>query len=153
VLVFALPYPLLRVVWALGGTFGTTGEPLDLEPAVAWGAAIAGSAPFVAGLVLLADRGGSRLRAVFGLGSVVAGLTLAVIGGPAVLGTASAIARDGLRSTPGAGLEAWPFLVVYGSWFVTGLALVVAGWRYWARRSAGRPCGCRGPATAPTPPA
>lgn len=39
-----LPYPVLRTGWALGGTFGTTGDPLDLDPVLAWGAAIAGVA-------------------------------------------------------------------------------------------------------------
>jgi hypothetical protein len=133
--VFALPYPVLRTVWALGGTFGTTGEPLDLDPALAWGVAVAGSTLVAFAVLLLVGRGPRWARALFGLGGLVAGAALTVNGGLAATLALTIIATEGLQASPaGADLPAWTFLVVYGSWFVAGLGVVAASWRYWARR-------------------
>lgn len=132
--VFALPYPVLRVVWALGGTFGTTGEPLDLDPAVAWGAAIAGFGLVAFALLLLVGRGPSWARALLGLGGLLVGVGLTVIGGLAATLALTTLATEGLGSSPGSGLATWTFLLVYGSWFVAGLGVLAASWRYWARR-------------------
>jgi hypothetical protein len=132
-LVFALPYPVLRVVWALGGRLGTTGEPMDLEPAVAWGAAIAGSCLVAFAVLLLVGRGPKWARALFGLGGLVAGAALTVIGGLAATLAVSLLATEGLESSQGE-LMTWTFLVVYGSWFVAGLGVIAASWRYWAHR-------------------
>ena len=131
--VFALPYPVLRTVWALGGTFGTTGEPLDLDPAVAWGAAIVGWALVAFTVVLLVGRGPMWARALLGLGGLVAGLALAVIGGLAATLAGTGLANEGLQSSQGE-LMTWTFLLVYGSWFVAGLGVMAGSWRYWARR-------------------
>lgn len=133
-LIFALPYPVLRVVWALGGTFGTTGEPLDLEPTVAWGAAIAGLGLVGFAVLLLVGKGPSWARALFGLGGLLAGTGLTVIGALAASLALTTLAADGLDASPGSGLAAWTFLIVYGSWFVAGLGVLAASWRYWARR-------------------
>lgn len=133
-LVFVLPYPALRVVWALGGTFGTTGESLEMEPAVAWGAALAGWTLVAFVVVLLVGRGSTWLRALFGLGGLVLGLALTVNGGLAAMLAATMIVREGVRSSPGAGLESWTFLLVYGSWFLAGLGMMAASWRFWAHR-------------------
>lgn len=131
---FALPYPVLRVVWALGGTFGTTGEPLDLDPAVAWGAAVAGLGLVAFAVLLLVGRGPSWARALFGLGGLLVGAALTVIGGLAATLAVTTLATEGLDSSPGSGLATWTFLLVYGSWFVAGLGVLAASWRYWARR-------------------
>jgi hypothetical protein len=39
-----------------------------------------------------------------------------------------------LQSSRGDELMTWTFLVVYGSWFVAGLGVLTASWRYWADR-------------------
>jgi hypothetical protein len=140
--VFALPYPVLRIVWALGGTFGTTGEPLDLDAAVAWGAAIAGSTLVAFAIVLLVGKGPPWARAVLGLGGLVLGVALTVIGGLAAALALTMLATEGAQSSPGAGLVTWTFLLVYGSWFVAGLGVIAGSWRYWARRREDGPA-CR----------
>lgn len=131
---FALPYPVMRVIWALGGTLGTTGEPLDLDPAVAWGAALAGWVLVAFAVVLFVGKGPVWLRALLGLGGVVAGLALTVDGGLAALGALTMLATNGPQSSPGAGLTTWTFLVVYGSWFIAGMGVMAGSWRYWAHR-------------------
>ena len=122
------------IVWALGGTFGTTGQPLDVEPAVAWGVVGAGSALVAFTLLLLVGKGPIWARATFGLGGLVAGLALTVNGGLAAAVAVTKAVTDGLEASPGADLPAWTFLIVYGSWFVAGLGVIAASWRYWAHR-------------------
>jgi hypothetical protein len=132
--VASLVYPGLRTIWALGGTFGTTGEPLDLDPALAWGVVIVGSALVAFTLVLLVGRGPLWARALFGLGGLVAGVGLTVLGGLGAVAAAITLATEGLQSSTGDELMTWAFLLVYGSWFVAGLGVMVGSWRYWARR-------------------
>ena len=132
--VFALPYPVLRIVWALGGTFGTTGQPLDLDPALAWGVVVPGVGLVAFTLVLLVGKGPPWARALLGLGGLVAGLALTVIGGLAAARSVSLLATEGLQSTQGDELMTWTFLLVYGSWFVAGLGVMAGSWRYWAHR-------------------
>jgi hypothetical protein len=85
-------------------------------------------------VVLLVGKGPLWARALLGLGGVVLGLALTVIGGLAAALAATVLATEGPQSSPGAGLTAWTFLLVYGSWFVAGLGVMVGSWRYWARR-------------------
>jgi hypothetical protein len=132
--IFALPYPVLRVVWAMGGTFGTTGEPLDLDPALAWGVVVVGLMLVAFTLLLLVGKGPLWARALFGLGGLLAGMGLTVIGGLAAALTLSLLATEGLGSSQGDHLMTWTFLIVYGSWLVAGLAVMAASWRYWAHR-------------------
>ncbi len=132
--VFALPYPVLRVHWALGGTFGTARQPLDLDPAVAWGVVVVGAMLVAFTLLLLIGRGPRWARGLFGLGGLVAGTALAVNGGLAAMVALSLIASEGFQSSQDDGLMTWTFLLVYGSWFVAGLGVIVASWRYWAHR-------------------
>jgi hypothetical protein len=131
---FALLYPVLRTVWALGGTFGTTGEPLELDPAVAWGAAIVGWTLVAFTVLLLVGRGPRWARALFGLGGLVVGLALTVVGALAATLAATQLATEGLQSSQDDGLMTWVFLLVYGSWFLAGLGVIAGSWRYWARR-------------------
>jgi len=132
--VASLVYPVLRIVWALGGTFGTTGEPLDLDPAVAWGVVVAGSTLVAFTLLLLVGKGPRWARALFGLGGIVAGLALTFIGGLAAVRAVSLLATEGLKSSQGDELMTWTFALVYGSWFVAGLGVIAGSWRYWAHR-------------------
>jgi hypothetical protein len=106
---------------------------MDLEPAVAWGAAIAGSCLVAFAVLLLVGRGPKWARALFGLGGLVAGAALTVIGGLAATLAVSLLATEGFESSQGE-LVTWTFLVVYGSWFVAGLGVIAASWRYWAHR-------------------
>ena len=133
-LLAALVYPVLRTLWALGGTFGTSEGPVELDPAVAWGAATVGWLFVAFTLILLVGRGPRWARALLGLGGVVAGMAMALVGGLATIRVASLLATDGLGSTQGDGLMTWTFLLVYGSWFVAGLGVIASGWRYWAHR-------------------
>ena len=133
-LVASLVYPTLRTIWALGGTFGTTGEPLDLDPAIAWGVVIAGLVLVALTLGLLVGRGPLWARALFGLGGLVAGVGLTVIGGLGAVASAKLLVTEGFQSSQGDDLMTWTFLIVYGSWFIAGLGVMVGSWRYWAHR-------------------
>jgi hypothetical protein len=134
-LLFSLPYPVLRTIWALGGTFGTTGEPLELDPALAWGVTAVGWLLVTFVLVLLVGRGSQWLRALFGLAGVVAGVALTVNGGLAALLAFSLMASSPTQpAPPGVDLPPSTFLIVYGSWFIAGMGVVAGSWRYWARR-------------------
>ena len=149
----ALVYPLLRVTWALGGTFGLAGEPLEMDPVVAWAVAVAGMTLLAVTVVLFLDRGPTWVRALLGLGSVGVGIVFATIG---LLGGTIAVgqlAERGLQYVePDLGMMLWTFLVVYVSWLVTGLGIVVGGWRFWARRRVACPaCGPLLEAARPAP--
>jgi hypothetical protein len=130
----SLVYPVLRTIWAMGGTFGTAGEPLDLDPAVAWGVVVAGSTLVAFTLLLLVGRGPRWARALFGLGGLATGLGLSVLGGLGAVGAATTLVTEGLQSTSGDELMTWTFVLVYGSWCVAGLGVLVGSWRYWAHR-------------------
>lgn len=131
----ALVYPALRLCWALGGTFGTAGEPLHLDPAVAWSPVIVGLVPAALAVVLLVGRGRLWVRALLGLAGGGLGLLLAMAGGLGATKAATDLATEGLQSVPpGADLMTWTFVVVYGSWFVTGVGIMVGSWRFWTHR-------------------
>jgi hypothetical protein len=137
----ALVYPALRTVWALGGTFGTAGEPLHMDGAVAWGTVIAGASLVTFATVLLIGRGPLWIRALLGLGGTASGFMLAITGGLGAVKAASTLASEGLQSVEG-DLMTWTYVVVYGSWCVAGLGIIVGGWRFWAhRRDACAGCG------------
>jgi hypothetical protein len=131
--VAALVYPALRVGWALGGTFGTAGGPLRLDAAVAWGTVLAGAALVAFAVVLLVSRGPRWIRALLGLGGAALGVLLAILGGLGALKATATLLSDG----PGAVIDdlmAWTYVVVYGSWSVSGLGLIVGGLRFWSHR-------------------
>jgi hypothetical protein len=129
----AFVYPTLRMVWALGGTFGTAGEPLEMDAALAWGTVILGAGLVAFAIVLLIGKGPLWTRALLGLGGVAAGFMLAITGGLGAIKAASTLATEGLDSVTG-DLMTWTFVVVYGSWLVAGVGIAVGGWRYWAHR-------------------
>jgi hypothetical protein len=136
----AVVYPALRTIWALGGTFGTAGEPLQMDAALAWGTVILGAGLVAFAIVLLIGKGPLWARALLGLGGAAAGFALAITGGLGAVKAATTLVTEGLGSVTG-DLMTWTFLVVYGSWLVAGLGLIVGGWRYWAHRRDGCP-GC-----------
>ena len=132
---FTLVYPALRLIWAIGGTFGTGGQALEIEAAVAWGAFIAGAALVAAAMVLLFGRGPAWVRALLGLGGAAVGLVLTMVGALGGISAAAALPTQEVQSI-GAGGEmmTWTFLLVYGSWFVGGLGILAASWRFWVHR-------------------
>jgi hypothetical protein len=132
---FALVYPALRVGWALGGTLGTAGEPLHMDVAVAWAPVIAGAALVVFAVVLFVGKGPLWVRALLGLGGVVLGTLMVMAGGLGAAKAATDLATEGSQSIlPGADLMTWVFVVVYGSWFVAGVGIIVGSWRFWSHR-------------------
>lgn len=133
-LLAALVYPALRIAWALGATFGTTGDESGIDPVVVAGLVGAGGVLLAFITVLLIGRGPRWVRALLGVGGLMAGLALAVNGGLAAMLALGMLVTDGPDSSPGAGLLTWTFLLVYGAWFVAGLGVIVGSWRYWAHR-------------------
>jgi hypothetical protein len=64
-------------------------------------------------------------------------------GGPGAAKAATDLATEGLQSVvPESDLMTWTFVVVYGSWFVAGVGIIVGSWRFWAHRRDGCPA-CR----------
>jgi hypothetical protein len=133
--VAALVYPTLRILWALGGTFGTAGHSLEMDAAVAWSPVFAGAGLVAFAAVLFVGRGPNWLRAILGAGGLVVGLAFAVAGGLGALKAAGGVLSDGFGSVvEGSGLIAPTFALVYGSWCVAGLGIMVGSWRFWAHR-------------------
>jgi hypothetical protein len=130
----SLVYPGLRLIWVSGGTLGTTGEKSDVEPALAWTLILASLMLVAFTVVLLIDRGPAWLRALLGLGGLLAGAALVTVGGLGSAMTVSMLFAEGPQVSPGAGLSIWSFLAVYGSWLVTGVGVLAGSWRYWAHR-------------------
>jgi hypothetical protein len=132
-LVAASVYPTLRVVWALGGTFGTAGEPLQMGAAEAWGTVVAGAALVAFTMILLVGRGPTWVRALLGLGGAMLGLLMIVLGGLGALKALETLGADGLQAVIDE-LMAWTYVLVYGSWCVAGMGIIVGGWRFWCHR-------------------
>lgn len=133
---FALPYPVLRVVWLLGGTVGKTGGPEPADPSLQLVMAAVGTLLVALAVVLLVGRGPAWLRAILGLGGVVAGVGLACTFGPAAAGVAGILLAHGLDVPPAAGLSVWVFALFYGSWTLAGIGVALGGLRYWIHRRA-----------------
>jgi hypothetical protein len=132
----ALVYPLLKLYWTLGGTAGTVDGPVDLG-------AVAGWATVVGGLVLAALAGimalepqGLRVRTALSLVGLPVGLGLATMG---LLGSAPAW-RAGFSQgwaapvDPDDPFQNWAFALVYESWLLAGLAIMLGGLRLWSLR-------------------
>ena len=131
----ALVYPLLRTIWAMGGTFGLSGEPIAMDPALAWGVVVVGVMLVAFAVFLLLDKGPGWARALFGLGGLMPGAALTTIGALAAFGASTMLLREGPWSTQGdEGIRTWIFVLVYGSWCVAGVGVLVGSWRYWAHR-------------------
>ncbi len=132
---FALVYPALRVGWALGGTFGTAGEPLQMDVAIAWAPVAVGAALVAFAIFLFVGHGPLWVRALLGLGGVGLGLLMVMAGGLAAVKAATDLAAEGSQSVePGSDLMTWTFVVVYGSWFVAGVGIIFGSWRFWSHR-------------------
>jgi hypothetical protein len=130
--VLALPYPLLRMHWALGGTLGLKlsgaagqgWEPLLL--AIPWLAAAALS------LLLASPRHWMPRRLMLAAGWS-ATFIVAMIGPAAFWALVSTLAREGDAGSDG--IETWVFGLFYGSWFLWAILAGAATRSYQLRTS------------------
>ena len=131
--VLALPYPLLRTHWVLGGTVGLTWpgaagegwEPLLI--AIPWVLAA------VLSLLLVSPRGRMPRRLLLAAGW--SATTIVVMIGPAAFwGLVSALAGGG--DAGNGGIETWVFALFYGSWFLFAIAEGAATRSYQLRSAA-----------------
>jgi hypothetical protein len=115
----ALPYPLLRLHWALGGTIGLTapgGAGAGWEPlliAVPWALAA------VLSLLLASPPGWMPRRLLLGAGWSATAI-VAMVGPAAFWSFVVALAGGGDMAT--GEIELWVFGLFYGSWFLWALA-------------------------------
>jgi hypothetical protein len=128
--VLALPYPALRLHWAVGGSLGlerpgAAGEGLEpLIIAIPW----VGAAVLSLLLVTEVPRRGRRLVVAAGwIGTVI----VAMIGPAALWSIVGAIA-DGTMTVQD-GIEAWVFALFYTSWFLWAIACGAATRAYQLR--------------------
>ena len=130
---FALPYPVLRTIWALGGTIGLSHpgaagegfEPLLL--AIPWLAAAALS------LLLISPRRWPSRRLLL-LAGWSATAMVAMIGPAALWAFVSTFFSDGF--TGAEGIDPWVFGLFYGSWFLWAVAGGAATRSYQLRTAA-----------------
>ena len=126
----ALPYPVLRTHWALGGTLGLTSpgaagegwEPLLI--AIPWVLAAALS------LLLASPRSWMPRRLLLAAGWS-ATIMVAMIGPAALWSLVSALPGGG--DTGSVGIETWVFVAFYGSWFLFAIAAGAATRSYQLR--------------------
>jgi hypothetical protein len=117
--VLAMPYPVLRLHWALGGPIGlvspgAAGEGFEpLVIAIPWVAAA------ILSLVLAADRPGPGRGLVVAAGWIAAAVVATI--GPAALWSIVRAVADG-TATRQDGIEPWVFALFYGSWFLWAVA-------------------------------
>jgi hypothetical protein len=129
----ALPYPVLRTHWALGGTLGLTGpgaagqgwEPLLI--AIPWVLAAALS------LLLVSPRSWMPRRLLLAAGWS-ATIIVAMIGPAALWALVSGSADGG--DTGNGGIATWVFALFYGSWFLFAIAAGAATRSYQLRSPA-----------------
>jgi hypothetical protein len=115
----ALPYPVLRLHWALGGTLGLTspgGAGAGWEPlliAIPWALAAVLS-------LFLASPPPWMPRGLLLAAGWCATAVVAMIGPAAFWGFVSALASGGDMAT--GEIEFWVFGLFYGSWFLWAIA-------------------------------
>ena len=132
--VLALPYPLMRVHWAMGGTLGISApgragegwEPLLI--AVPWVLAAGLS------LLLVSPPTGIPRRLLLTAGWA-ATVIVAMIGPAALWALISAIASGG--DTGSEDIALWVFALFYGSWFLWAIAAAAATRSYQLRTAPG----------------
>jgi DHA1 family inner membrane transport protein len=121
--VFALPYPLLRIIWALGGTPGLShagagGEgfkPLIL--AIPWVMAA------ILSLMLVSSRNRMLRRLLLFAGWTATAIVASI--GPAALWSLVTKFISGELSA-GGDIANWVFCLFYGSWFLWAIAAFAA---------------------------
>ena len=129
----ALPYPVLRIHWALGGSLGLARpgaagvgwEPLLL--AIPWLAAAA------LALLLVAPPSWMPRRLLLAAGWAATTI-VAMIGPAALWSVVNAVAGGG--GTGDEGIAMWVFALFYGSWFLFAIAAGAATLAYQQRSAA-----------------
>ncbi|HEY3334024.1 MAG TPA: hypothetical protein VGK16_02215 [Candidatus Limnocylindrales bacterium] len=128
--VLALPYPLLRVRWALGGTIGldkpgAAGEGFEpLLIAIPWILAA------VLSLLLAEPRRWPGRRVLLGAGWL--GVAIVAMIGPAAVWSFARAVLDG-TATGSDGIAPWVFGLFYGSWLLWAIAAAAATRSYQLR--------------------
>lgn len=117
--VFALPYPVLRTHWALGGTLGLLSPGAAGEGLAAWLFSIPWLVAAGLSLFLVSPpRWMPRRLLLFGGWSATA--IVATIG-PAACWSLVAALASGADAESG-GIQVWVFALFYGSWFLWAIA-------------------------------
>ncbi len=129
----ALPYPVLRTHWALGGTFGLLWPGAAGEGWVPWMASIPWLAAVALSLFLVSPPRWMPRRFLLA-GGWSATAIVAMIGPAACWALVSGLA-SGADSDPG-GIEVWVFALFYGSWFLWAVAAAAATRSYQVRSAA-----------------
>lgn len=130
--VLALPYPLLRIIWAFGGTPGITrsgaaGEGFEpLIIAVPWMLAAALS------LLLVSPRRWKPRRLLLGAGWTATAIVASI--GPAAFWSMLTMLFGGADQLKG-DISAWVFCLFYTSWFLWAIAAFAATRSYQLRSS------------------
>jgi hypothetical protein len=132
--VFALPYPALRITWLLGGTVGTTGGQVAADRILQLAMACAGVLLLALATVLMLDRGPTWLRALLGFGGLAVGSMLAMTFAPGAWGSLASLVTHDLSWSPASDLQGWVFALFYTSWTLCGIGVALAGLRYWVHR-------------------
>ncbi len=134
--VLALPYPALRVHWALGGTLGlswpgaggTGWEPVLI--AVPWMVAA------VVSLLLVSPPAWLPRRLLLAAGW--SGTVIVAMIGPAAAWSLISAWATGVEPVTG-GIAQWVFVLFYGSWFLWAIAAAAATRSYQVRTAGIRP--------------
>jgi hypothetical protein len=129
----ALPYPVLKTWWALGGTFGLRWPGADgLDGSFAlWLPAVPWLLAATLSLLLVTTPRWLPRRPLLAAGWF-ASVVVATFGSAACFGFVSGLLTDGVDS---GGMATWVFGLVYGSWFLWAIAAGAAT-RSYQRRSA-----------------
>jgi hypothetical protein len=129
----ALPYPVLRLHWALGGSIGlakpgAAGEGFEpLLIAIPWVAAA------ILSLLLAQPRRWPSRRVLLGAGWIAVAI-VAMIGPAALWSIVRALAEGTAIGSDG--IAAWVFALFYGSWFLWAIAAAAATRSYQLRTAA-----------------
>jgi MFS transporter, DHA1 family, inner membrane transport protein len=133
--VLALPYPVLRAVWALGGTTGLSRPGAGGEGYAPLLLAIPWVAAAVLSLLLVPTWHWVPRRLLLFAGWTATAI-VGMIGPPAVWALVSALAAPAASAPSGAeapGIATWVFALFYGSWFLWAIAACAATRSYQLR--------------------
>jgi hypothetical protein len=133
-LALALPYPVLKTCWALGGTFGLRWPGADgLDGSLAlWLPAVPWLLAATLSLLLVMTPRWLPRRPLLAAGWF-ASAVVATFGLAACFGFVSGLLTDGVES---GGMATWVFGLVYGSWFLWAIAAGAATRSYQLRSPA-----------------
>ncbi len=129
--VLALPYPVLRTHWALGGTLGLA-HPGAAGPPVAWLACIPWLLAAALSLLLVPTWRRLPRRLLLAAGWFATG-AVALVGPGAVWTVVSGLVRGGDLGLAEIGIANWVPALFYSSWLLWAVAAGAATWSYQMR--------------------